>query len=161
MGKRGPKPKPAHEKKLAGNPGKRPIGLDLKPKLGVPEMPEWLLPVAKDKWREVVPLVVEMGVLALADGTLLAAYCQVYARWRDAEEKLDEQGTEIETTFANGDSKGVMTSPQVGIAAKWLDKLNQLGAQFGLSPTSRSRINLPPPAEEKDDKDKFLEEAAG
>ena len=73
------KPLPASVKKLAGNPGKRKIRPDLPSPPGAPPMPSRLLvePVAVEKWRELVPILLGLGTLSLADAEALATLCEV------------------------------------------------------------------------------------
>lgn len=57
---------------------------------GLPRCPAHLDRVARNEWRRLATPMFEAGVLTLADRAALAAYCQAYARWVEAEEKLKE-----------------------------------------------------------------------
>lgn len=143
MGKRGPKPKSNAEKLLAGNPGKRPLPAEPSPALGRPVRPEWLLPQAVEKWDELVPQLEEMGVLAVIDGHALAIYCQCYARWLSAEQFMTAHGVVAIMRNDKGEVKSMTPAAEFFVATKMLEKLNQLGMQFGLSPAARGRLSLP------------------
>ena len=81
----GRKPKPTALKKLEGNPGKRKLNTkEPVPAKGMPDCPKWLLPEAKEEWKRLCQKLSEMGVLTEIDMAAFAAYCQSYARWKEA-----------------------------------------------------------------------------
>jgi P27 family predicted phage terminase small subunit len=142
MGKRGPKPKSAAEKRATGNPGKRPIQREIVGPKGRPRRPAWLLPEAADKWEELIPLLEEMGTLSVIDGSQLALYCTCWARWMEAERMMGQSKMVITPKNIHGKPKAPITNAAFVVACKMLDKLNQIGMQFGLSPAARDRLNL-------------------
>ena len=82
----GRKPKPTAIKKLEGNPGKRKLNTkEPIPAKGMPNCPEWLMPEAKKEWERLADLMNQMGVLTEVDMAAFAAYCQSYARWKEAQ----------------------------------------------------------------------------
>ena len=94
----GRNPKPTAVKKLEGNPGKR--ELNTKEPISAKEMPEcpdWLLPEAKKEWERLADLMNQMGVLTKVDMAAFAAYCQSYARWKEAQEHISSKGSTFET----------------------------------------------------------------
>lgn len=94
----GRKPKPTAVKKLEGNPGKRKLNTkEPVPAKGMPDCPEWLLPEAKKEWERLADLMNQMGVLTEVDMAAFAAYCQSYARWKEAQEHIDSEGSTFET----------------------------------------------------------------
>ena len=89
----GRKPKPTALKKLEGNPGKRKLNTkEPMPGKGMPDCPKWLLPEAKEEWKRLCQKLSEMGVLTEVDMAAFAAYCQSYARWKEAQQHIDEEG---------------------------------------------------------------------
>ena len=108
----GRKPKPTALKKLEGNPGKRKMNTkEPVPGKGMPDCPKWLLPEAKEEWKRLCQKLSEMGVLTEIDMAAFAAYCQSYARWKEAQQHIDEEGSTFET------EKGYQQqTPWVGIA---------------------------------------------
>src|SRR5919108_3560121 len=97
MGRRGPAPTPTALKLLLGNPGKRPLPKgDPRPTPGVPPCPSWLEGEARKEWRRITPELRALGLLTAVDRAALAAYCQSYARWRQAEEVLSRRGLVVE-----------------------------------------------------------------
>lgn len=94
----GRKPKPTAIKKLEGNPGKRKLNTkEPIPAKGMPNCPEWLLPEAKKEWERLADLMNQIGVLTEVDMAAFAAYCQSYARWKEAQEHIDSEGSTFET----------------------------------------------------------------
>jgi len=147
LGKRGPKPKSPAEKRAAGNPGRRPIQREIVATKGRPRPPAWLLPDARSKWEELVPLLEELGTLAVIDGSQLSLYCTCWARWMMAERAICDRGIVQQAQNIKGKPKPPSVVPEFLVACKMLDKLNQIGMQFGLSPAARDRLNLGPPEE--------------
>lgn len=132
----GRKPKPTAVKKLEGNPGKRKLNKkEPVPAKGMPECPDWLLPEAKAEWERLCVQLSEMGVLTEIDMAAFAAYCQSYARWKEAQEHIDEEGS----TFAT-DKGYQQQTPWVGIANTNQKLMLSAAAEFGLTPSARSRI---------------------
>ena len=145
MGRRGPPPKPTRLKVLAGNPGRRPLNpREPKPAVDTPACPAWLSPAAKRVWRHTVPLLRNMGVLARADRDALAAYCQTYARWREAEEFLQQRGAVYAIKDERGKLKFMAQFPQVSIAKSLLQVVRGYQQEFGLTPSARTRLEVEP-----------------
>ena len=108
----GRKPKPTALKKLEGNPGKRKLNTkEPMPGKRMPDCPKWLLPEAKMEWERLCVKLSEMGVLTEIDMAAFAAYCQSYARWKEAQEHIDSEGSTFET-----DKGYQQQTPWVGIA---------------------------------------------
>lgn len=90
----GRKPKPTAVKKLEGNPGKRKLNKNEPvPAKGMPTCPDWLMPEAKKEWERLAELMNQMGVLTEVDMAAFAAYCQSYARWKEAQEHITAGGS--------------------------------------------------------------------
>ena len=132
----GRKPKPTAVKKLEGNPGKRKLNTkEPNPGKGMPDCPAWLLPEAKAEWIRLSEKLNQMGVLTEIDRSAFAAYCQSYARWKEAQQHIDEEGSTFET------EKGYQQqTPWVGIANTNQKLMLQAASEFGLTPSARSRI---------------------
>jgi P27 family predicted phage terminase small subunit len=56
----------------------------------LPRCPTHLSDAARKEWRRLATPLHDAGILTLADRAALAAYCQAYARWVEAEERLAE-----------------------------------------------------------------------
>lgn len=125
--KRGPKPKPKALKLLEGVHPFR-VNYD-EPEIrpGSTAGPAWLTGLALEHWNELAPSLGASRILADVDRANLALLCLLYQRWR-----LD-----------NGDRKAI-------------DQYVRLSLEFGLTPSSRSRIKAPP-EKLKDALGEFLE----
>lgn len=87
---RGRKPKPTAVKVAEGNPGKRPLNKD-EPRLRQAELPNSPV-IHREGGREAhAGTLYDMGVLTTVDRAALAASCQAYGRWVEAEKKLAEK----------------------------------------------------------------------
>ena len=132
----GRKPKPTAVKILEGNPGKRKLNEhEPQPQRKAPPCPKWLEPEAKKEWRRLAKTLEAMGVLTDADMAAFAGYCQAYARWKEAEERITDRGLVIRTP--SGYPQQV---PYISIAQQYLKLMQQFAEQFGLTPAARSRI---------------------
>lgn len=135
----GRKPKPPELKLVEGNPGHRAIPDNTpKPPPKRPSRPSWILPEAKREWNRIVPQLERLGLLTSVDRAALAGYCQAWARYRQAEEMLDAEG--FASTNANGN---VLQHPAVSISRNMLQQVRAFAAEFGLTPSSRGRIQIP------------------
>lgn len=140
MGARGPAPKPVALKVLEGNPGKRAINHDEpKPTPIAPPCPSWLMDEAKAEWDRVAPELERLGLLTRVDGAALAAYCQAYARWVEAEKDISLHGTTSVSLHGME-----VARPAVAMAQKSAQMVKAFAAEFGLTPSSRGRMALPP-----------------
>lgn len=138
MGKRGPPPKPSKLKKLQGTHRKdRAARNELEAKPGVPAMPSWLNAEARAEWRRIVPQLEALGILSDVDGGMLADYCTAHALAVNATKKYQREGM-VKTI--NGQ---LQKHPAVKIAQEARAQARLLAAEFGLSPSSRSRISAP------------------
>ena len=132
----GRKPKPTAVKKLEGNPGKRKLNSkEPVPAKGIPACPDWLMPKAKKEWERLAELMNQMGVLTEVDMAAFAAYCQSYARWKEAQEHINSEGATYETE--NGMQR---PNPYVAICNTEQRLMMSAASEFGLTPSARSRI---------------------
>jgi P27 family predicted phage terminase small subunit len=150
MGHRGPPPEPTRLKLLKGNPGKRALNdAEPQPPAKAPPCPPELSDLAKKEWRRISRLLLELGLLTEIDRAALAGYCDAYATWIKSGEEL--QRTPLVIIY-----KGLpMQSPYVAIHNAAGKQMLQYLQQFGLSPSSRSRVRVDKP-EAADELDEIL-----
>jgi P27 family predicted phage terminase small subunit len=145
-------PKPTRLKILSGNPGKRPLNAaEPQPARGVPPCPAWLDDYAKEKWGELAELLHGLGVLTLADGETLTVLCNAWSELRHANDLLASEGRTQEST--RGGSK---PHPAVMMQRTAWRTIREYSTLFGLDPSSRSRLSVPPVDDEADAIDAFL-----
>lgn len=153
MATRGRKPKPTALKLLEGNPGKRQLNMN-EPRFAQkmpPECPDWLEEEAQAEWNRLSETLFEMGILTDLDVAPFAAYCQAYARWREAEEFISQHGSIVKTKTGYWQQV-----PQVSIAHTNQKAMLQAAAEFGLTPSARSRIIAGNAKKEEVDEMEFL-----
>jgi P27 family predicted phage terminase small subunit len=149
----GRKPKPSALKLLSGNPGKRPLNLNEPrfPSDGELSPPDDLDTRAAEEWQRCAPLLRDAGVLTTIDRTALAALCMSYSRWIEAEQHVRREGCVI-----SGSTGSPVMNPYVRVAAQALDQMRALMSDFGMTPSSRSRLKAESLAEDGDDLEKEL-----
>ena len=104
----------------------------------LPRCPPHLDTVARKEWRRIAAPLHDIGVLTLADRAALAAYCQAWSRWVEAEEKLQNGPALIKTP-----SGYAQQSPWLTIANKQLELMARYMSELGLTPSARARLQLP------------------
>jgi len=138
VGARGPAPKPTALVLLEGNPGKRPINhAEPQPRLKTPRCPDYLDEEAKNEWKRLVRILRHMKLLTEADYISLGNLCQAYSTMIKAQMKLSESGL----LFKTG-SGYVQQSPLLGVVNTCMETITRLCREFGLTPSSRSRMQL-------------------
>jgi len=142
----GRKPIPTHLKLVTGNPGRRPVDVEAQPRTSIsrPDRPGFLNVEAAREWDRIVPELEMAGLLSRIDGAALAGYCSAYALFQRAELKISEAAARDEV------GQGVVESSKNGFAqlSQWfvvrnkaLEQLRQFLSEFGMSPSTRSRVH--------------------
>lgn len=144
---RGRKPKPTRLKVLEGNPGKRKLKNVPKPDPKVPGCPYWLSPRAKNEWRRIVPELEKLGLISQVDRSALAGYCEALATVKIATAAIHEhyrRTGKLTTTYTNArGAENEIPIPELKIARDaWL-LVHRFATEFGLTPSSRERFDLP------------------
>lgn len=115
------------------------------PDASKPRCPMWLRPPAKRVWRRLCAALKDMlgEGFGQIDRNALARYCQVWAKYREAEEYIEANGTVIEVpVWSKGEVVGydVRERPQARQADRWVEQLLRLEREFGLTPSARARL---------------------
>jgi P27 family predicted phage terminase small subunit len=141
----GPAPRPAYLKVLRGNPGKKRIPREVEPEIPatIPQAPAFLSGHAREEWDRVAPSLHRLRLLSDLDLQVLAAYCQSYGRWRQAEEALATMAARDQTTNAllvKGRDGGPTQNPLVRVSTRAAADMIAAASHFGMTPGARSRI---------------------
>lgn len=151
----GPKATPTALKLIKGNPGKRPINkTEPKPKQGarVPAPPPELGKRAKAEWRRIAKELHDMGVLTRIDTKTLANYCQAYDDMMTARGQLDlwnmNHPDQINVLKTMGGM--IRTHPLVSQLRDHRKDMMAFAAEFGLTPSSRSKVTTNKQARENE-----------
>jgi P27 family predicted phage terminase small subunit len=124
---------------LTGNPGNRPLPEnEPQPAKGEPVKPPWLKGRAAAAWKEIVPELARIGLLTVVDGHALAVYCEAWATYVQASEIVRTEGILIES-YRGGKAK----NPAAQIMRDSADLMMKVGGQFGLTPATRTRLQVP------------------
>lgn len=107
-----------------------PLPLELRP-LG--ELP----PHAQEAWDQVVPPLVEAGVVSFIDAPLLTELCSALGVARQARETVEAEGV-----FVTGAKGGLVTHPAWRVQRDATVLALRIAEQYGLSPSARARLGL-------------------
>jgi len=141
----GRKPKPTAVKKLTGNPGKRPLPKnEARLPAQLPAMPRGHLSKdAKFFWRKVGPLLAELGLITELDGPAFEFMSHHYGMVVQAATRLERDGLTI-----IGAMGGKVKHPAAQILKENSTAFRMFATEFGLTPSSRSRLEIPGDSEQ-------------
>jgi len=117
----------------------------------IPRCPAHLSPEAKREWKRVSRELAGYGLLTRIDRAGLALYCEAWGRWVEAEEALRKYGVMIKAP-----SGFPMQSPYLAIANKAMEQIRAMLSEFGMSPSSRTRVHAVPTVDEDDPLEQLL-----
>lgn len=148
----GRKPLPTNVKKFRGNPGKRPLNeREPSPPPAIPQCPPNIKGAGRKEWKRITVELAKLELISEMDKTALAVYCDIFNRWIEASAKLREFGMVVVS------SQGFpMQSPYMSIVNKCLDQMRQYLTEFGMTPSSRSRLVGAVKPESDDDDQRFF-----
>ena len=106
----------------------------------IPPIPTWLSEDGQKAFSELSNLLHDMSVLTQADELALTLLCDAYSEYKKAKEVVNELGATMEVTSREGNSKSVIR-PEVQIANQSFVRVFQLLNEFGLTPSSRAKVN--------------------
>ena len=120
------------------NPSRR-NNAEPRPKRGYPVMPDILATdqEAAKKWIEICKLLDDMGVLSVADLSVLANFCVCWSRWLWLAEATKE-GNCVEYD-SNGNSRVRAEAKEFNTQS---DRMIKLMAELGLTPSSRTKVKV-------------------
>lgn len=133
-------PKPTAIKELQGNPGKRSLNkAEPKPQQKRPPCPKHIQGEARREWNRITKQLLDLGLLTEIDRAALAAYCQCWARWVEAEEEMRKPTfVMIERT----DKGYPVLSPWLGVANTAMKQMLRYLTEFGMTPAARSKVTV-------------------
>jgi len=149
---KGRPPVPIAVHKLSGTFRKDRHGDAMQIEASIPKPPRGLDKRARMVWRYYAPLLAACGVLTAADREALACFCVAAARRSQAEEELAKHGPIVKSP-----SGYPIQNPWLAIVNKATEQMLKWGQELGLSPSSRCRIKVSPPAQTPGDKARFFQ----
>lgn len=144
MGKRGPAKQPSVVRFVRGDPSKegfaksepKPLPASLAP-------PSDLSGDALEKWIETVPKLEAMGVFTEADRGTWHRYCVEFALWRRNVDMVNKYGDVMRfKPKVEGEAPYMQVSPFATQMMKLAASLLRMEQQFGLTPSSRTQVQL-------------------
>jgi P27 family predicted phage terminase small subunit len=161
MGLRGPKALPSNVHYLNGNPSKKTAAQlmdSLQPEIEIPGCPPHLLPEARKEWRRITPELKRYGLISKIDRAALVLYVSSWAELVHAEKLLNRAIAAAEAKRKEAEARGeeytggdgitmvtsngnVIYSPYWVIANKARNQVDKFLSAFGMSPSSRGRVN--------------------
>ena len=135
---RGRKPRPTKLKILSGEPNKSRIN-EHEPEApeGQPVMPDGLDEVGRKAWHALCESLDALGILSTVDHHALELYCHSYSGYRDALAKAQQFG-QILMIDGKPRRNPLMTEVHMHRA-----EIMRMQSEFGLPPSSRSRLVVP------------------
>ena len=145
MAKTGRPPKPTALHVLNGNPSKKKNLGENEPKpapiIKIPPPPEWLNEHGANMWERLAPILERLGLLTEADIETFSAACSSWGVYRECQDFVNDEG--LTHKYKNkGGAINEVERPQVKIGNKALDQYRAFCSEFGLSPASRTRIEV-------------------
>lgn len=148
--RRGPKPVPTKLKLARGS--RRVAGrIEPQPEPSPPKCPIHLTEAAKHEWRTIAPKLLRLGLLTELDRAALAAYCQAWGDWIEARRVIKQSSTIIKDLDG-----GLMLNPYLKVATVAAKQMHEFLVEFGMSPSSRTRVMAIPPSVTDDAKQRFF-----
>ncbi len=141
MPPRGRKPKPESLKVIQGTTRKDRMNEDApKPDLSIPVPGDHLSPEALMEWGRISRELHKLGLLTEIDRPALEAYCQAYGRWVAAEREMKKPDFSMIIITPKG---AQIQNPLIGIANTSVEIMRKFLTEFGMTPSSRSRVIVP------------------
>jgi len=131
---------PKTQKKTQGNSEGRELALDGPQPLAVVDCPPELGPMARQEWDRLAGALTAAGRLTIFDRAPLAAYCNAYALWLEAQDALQKYGSVMKSP-----NNYPVQSLYLSIANKQVEIMLRIASEFGFTPASRR--HLPRPSE--------------
>ncbi|NTW56493.1 MAG: phage terminase small subunit P27 family [Chlorobiaceae bacterium] len=122
--------------------------------------PKWLDKDAKKEWKNEAKMAVKLGILTEADVMMFADICILQARLKHAYgmipkfdqhviDQASKNGKDWPFPMIRPGAKGALAhNPYIAIYNRCLVELNKMRSEFGLTPSSRSRIKIEKPADD-------------
>lgn len=162
MGKRGPQRTPTKLLKARGSwradtPDRK---NEVKTESGMPDIPEFLSLPARRRWLKLAPILMRRGLLTEMDGDALGRYCEAMVMYVEAKKYVDalikvSPGEEYQSRLLVRTTNGnVIQNPAISLMKNAGKEADNLGKQFGLTPSARSGLTILPVAKPSTQKGK-------
>lgn len=107
-----------------------------KPRVSIPKPPKHLKGEALEEWDRIVQELAENGLITNLDRAALVTYCEFWAHYVQASEKVQRVGVTISTAAGN-----IIENPSFSIQKRAAEIMHKFLVEFGMTPASRTRIS--------------------
>lgn len=121
---------------------------------GIPPCPKHLRGLARETWNRIGQQLAQLGVVTAVDQDALELLVRAYVELRKAQAVVDRLGMTFAVRTASG--RVVRQRPEVAIAADAWRRIKAALVEFALTPASRARLEVTPPANQEDPFEQFL-----
>lgn len=110
---------------------------------GLPAAPPYFDAVAKKEWNRLGPTLLWLKMLTVADLVAFETYCLTYSRLIAATKSLKKAKGMFYEYTNKANAKNYVVRPEVSVIQKESLLIKVLCAEFGLTPSSRGRMEAP------------------
>lgn len=134
------RPKPTALRLVEGNKSRRPLPkAEPKPRRCIPSPPDHLSKEARLAWGVFATKLDRIGVLTELDGAALEQACELYAEIVALRADLATGRVQVVETVAGADLE--RPRPQVAMLQRAVSELRAWLAEFGMTPSSRTKVS--------------------
>lgn len=144
---RGRKPLPTQIKILQGTEESRINRREPRPAPLLPRCPSQLSAHGKRAWRVFAKMLTDCGIAKQTDAVALELLCSAYAEYLEASDKVRSAGP-VWIEKGEGKIPKFAYSPYWAVANRAWDKVKAMLTEFGMTPSSRSKITVDKPVQE-------------
>ena len=143
----GRKPKPTKLHILNGNPSRKKLDTnEPTPDIVIPNCPNHLSELGKLEWYRITKEFKKLGLISEIDMAGVASYCQLYGRWVELENAINEEDNIIAGRI----------NPKIVESRLTLQQLRSYLTEFGMTPSARARLSINLQSGETDPMEKLL-----
>ena len=129
--------KPNNLKRIQGTyRADRDDGLELEVQPEIPKCPPHLKGEARKEWNRITVELYKLGLITPLDRAALSAYCTLWATYVQCDKVIRANGLTVMG------KRGIARRPEVLIRSKAMSQMREFLIQFGMTPVSRTRLNI-------------------
>jgi len=123
----------------------------------IPPAPTWMSKTGRKIYKDTASELAKAGLLQKIGLSILLSYCNMMSRHIEAELKIKETKAVIPVRDDKGNVRGIAVSPWHRISIDALNAARSIAAEYGMTPSSQSRIIAPFLGKEKNENDQFFD----
>lgn len=118
----------------------------------IPDPPSFLSDYAVEEWFSMSEKLYSLGLLSNIDTSAFSLYCQSWGEFVEAQEKINgniEKGTIGTGLTITTDKGNELQHPLVSISHTAMTLCHKFLSEFGMTPSSRSKVKVSDPGKKK------------